>query len=292
MFGKSLAAQLVASLVTIGILPSGKYKALDWIKLIFWVIAVIFIIAFWHLFGIYFDYLNNQLMQFDGVESLMELVVPGIVPTLRMFGTVLALSTAWNRYPNLLIDDKIPAPSMPWFFTAVVLQFTIDSALYIWTQTTSNLDNGKIFPQLIGGIMYETFNIFSAFVVGVCVAQFKRKIQAKEDISDTVTANVCGEKTVREMQALKHFLSPLLFIIILTNYLDFILRSYWALYKFPSWVHITGISYMFLTIAYVSIIIQSVSKKSSRWLNVSIILARSHKATQAGESSGNITSSN
>ena len=138
---------------------------------------------------------------------------------------------------------------------------TVDQALVIWKQATWNQDIGKLIPSLVGGVTFHTLNIISAFVVGVCVAQFKKDIQVKEDISDIVTANACGIKNVREMQALKHFLSPLLFILILTNGLGFIFRSYWALYKYPGLGHISGIIYRLLIIAYVSIIIQSCFKE-------------------------------
>lgn len=261
MFGKSLSANLVALLVTIGILPGGKSRALDRAKLIFWIITVTVIVAYWQLGSSYLNFLDDLVIQFNGVESLMEFVVFCILPTLRMLGTILAFSTAWTRYPNLLTDNKIPAPSMPWFLPAVVMFITIDQALAIWKQATWYQDIGKLMPSLVGGMTYHTLNIISAFVIGVCVAKFKKNIQVKEDISDIVTANACGIKNVREMQALKHFLSPLLFILIITNGLGFIFRSYWALYKFPGFGHISGIIYRLLIIAYVSIIIQSCFKE-------------------------------
>ena len=112
MFGKILAAQLDALRVTIIILPGGKFRYLDRAKLIFWIIGITLILAYWHLGSggsSYLNLLNELASKFDWVENIMELVVLDILPPLCMFGTILAFSTAWTRYPNHVTENKIPA---------------------------------------------------------------------------------------------------------------------------------------------------------------------------------------
>ena len=251
MFGKTLSAWFVTFLIVLGILPGGKSKCCDWIGFLVWLtISTVVSIAWIYVTkDLMEDYFKNL-----SIARLIQLSTSYFTPICQIIGTVLALSTASKRYPWLVNDSKLPPPDCLVLFLIV----TISNIVYVCLQpVTEGKEFQDMFSKYTALMVYVLFAervYISSIIVGLCVAQLKRSIQRKEDITSPYTAILFGEKIVNEFRSLKWFLSPVMFALFLVNSLNVIGDGYFILHMSILGL-VPRLVSAFLTLGYVCLVI-------------------------------------
>ena len=210
LFGKSISSWFVRFMILIGLLPGGKSKSLDAARLFIWII-----IGALTTFG--WIYVHRSLVELQLKDIIIQKLIMFIssfaAPGVQTIGTVVAFSTAWQRYPCLIREDKIPPPDAFWFFVIVILSNFWAFQPIVTTirlKTYSNVLATIVFGITMG--LFLEITMAGTFIVGVCIAQTKRNIQKKTHVKSLCEARIIGENIVKEFRCLKSFLSPLMFV--------------------------------------------------------------------------------
>ena len=274
MFGKSPSAWFITLLSIIGILPGGRSRSLDNMRFLAWMIAVTSLSVIW-------IYTNKQQIGFLlndlTIANLMTLTTSWLTYVFLMIGTVLALSTAFKRYPLLVKDNNIPAPDGLFLFMLVIM-----SNVWYWY---TNINNKKQLLSMfsstfskVNAVAVWIFNaeltLVCAFVIGVCVAQFKGKMLRTENEKSLTRVILLGENNVKVFRSLKFFLSPIMFVVFVAHSLSVVGYSYLSL-TFKAWETIPFILFSSLNMAYVCVIIDGcygTFKSSSDYLRLIIYI--------------------
>ena len=219
MFGKSITSWFLNFLVAIGILPGGKSKCQDRIGLLVWIIigtAVSIVLTIGNI--------GSQGGPDFSVPGLMLFTTANVTTILIFFGTILALSTTWKKYPCLVRDDNLPLPAMPWLFLLV----TLTNMGMIYNYIISSIQSSEILGTLtsISLILVFVMGYLLFLVIGVCGSQFQKNMKRKNTLNDCKDANLFGEEIIQQFSSLKSFLSPLLFVVFLVNVMSVISLSY------------------------------------------------------------------
>ena len=250
MFGKSISAWFVSFLVMLGILPGGKSKVCDKIGFLVWLtISTALSFAFFYINKEYIEAYIKDI----SIASLMTLATSFLTQVVQMIGSVFTLSTVSKRYPLLVTDSKLPLPDCLLFFLIV----TLSNIVYLPTAIEGMERFKDIFTKAtfftVCVLFAETVYI-SSIIVGICVAQLKRSIHKKEDLTNPSAAIHFGEKVVQEFRSLKWFLSPVMFVLFLVNSLNVIGDGYFTL-LYSNLILIPRLVYSFLTLGYVCLVI-------------------------------------
>jgi hypothetical protein len=246
VYGKSISAWCVSFLILIGLLPGGKSKYLDKARICIWIPLMTLTSFGW-------IYINTTDIEYRidnlGIENLIVLVNVFASPIVEMIGSVLAYSTAWQRYPWLVSDDQIPPPDAPLLFALVILSnFWMVPGMIKVTGTYSNVF-AKIISELTTFFWVELI-LVSTFLVGICTSQLKRNIQMKTNIAGIIF----GENIVKEFRCLKSFLSPILFVHLLVNSLTVLFSAYmWLSYRF--WTGVPMMCFSFASMGYICFVV-------------------------------------
>lgn len=222
MYGKSITSWFVTALVFIGILPGGKSKWKDWIRFVVWLAIVTASGCLWF----YAQYLKHSKKGVKNLQILylMKIASEYITPGLLMIGTVLALSTAWKRYPNLIKDIILPTPTKP-----LVLLLAVMSSIWLVciaigaSKFATPLDS---IAKVVVLPLKTELSVISTAIIGICVAQFQKSLEGIKAVTNVMTACIFGENIIMQLGSLKRFLSPLLFALLPVHTLNLTFYSY------------------------------------------------------------------
>ena len=254
MFDKSISSWFVSFLVMLGILPGGKSKRCDRIRFLFWLtISTVVSIGWIYIYKDYIEKLMNNL----SIANLMKLSTSFLTPVWQMIGTVFALSTASKRYPWLVRDSKIPLPDCLFVFLIVTLSNVVYLPFAIDIQDKISLDTFSKATSLTAYVLFAGKVYMSSIIIGICVAQLKRSIQKKEDLTSPSSAIHFGEKVLQEFKSLKWFLSPVMFVLFLVNSLNAIGDGYVILSYKEVTTLVARLVVSFLTLGYVCLVVDS-----------------------------------
>ena len=251
LFGKSISAWLVGFLVLIGLLPGGKSKSLDKVRFAIWIVITASASFGW----IYINKTRIEPLLNPSIRNLILLTSAVAPQVIQMIASVVAFSTAWQRYPWLIRDDQMPPPDTLWYFALVLLSNFW--AVYLLTKYIFELTN--VVAKVVFGaafLIYLEIILVITFIVGICIGQLQRNIRMKNNIKSLLSARIFGENIVKEFRCLKYFLSPVMFVHFLCNTLVVISQAYVCLTlkdltSAPLWC------YSLLTMGYICFVVSS-----------------------------------
>ena len=146
------------------------------------------------------------------------LVAGYAVQIARLYGLLMCFHTAAQKFPRLVQHTDTPPPARNCLFS--LCTFTaLASTFYIIYQFC--LEDHTLVEQLTVTLVFVlscAFDTVASFLIGLAAAVFQQDSESQLlSVSGTRTAGAFGKTLLERFERLRFFLSPILFIFIMTN---------------------------------------------------------------------------
>lgn len=127
------------------------------------------------------------------------------------------------QYPMITSEHSLPAPHQLWLYILTTL-----ASFWMLSNTVWNLRMAHITQGLLSGV-FGFLEIVNQLLVGVSVSNLIAKLDMKKGMIDCKSVELTCSTAMTEFAALKKGLSPLLFLLFLTNALFTIFNLYYLI---------------------------------------------------------------
>ena len=202
---------LIQILALLHIIPNRKSRLADWLGCLIWLLTQV------AMFSIYF-YFDAKRVVLDlwiedlSLKSTLFFLASPVRNAFHNFGIILALTNPWKRYSLGALDIRFKARML----TNAVLQ-----VLGVYFSLGTKRMEGIMSPIYIS---YTLLSMVALFIIGVSGGQVSN--DNPEKIIDIQSAVHIVTSEISRFKALKCFLSPLLFVLLVTNGTTFFSFSY------------------------------------------------------------------
>ena len=156
------------------------------------------------------------------VDGLLILLTGYLTPILRILGLPLCFHLLSRKYPPALVQNykTSQVPNRKWlFYVSAAASLAVNvCAIYQFGKESSNLTQTALVISLMIELNWA-YEVVAMLVLGVAVATFKENSQWQllHHLKSTEMAGILGQRMLEDYNRLRTFLSPILFMAIMTN---------------------------------------------------------------------------